>query len=167
MSAGVRMVRAIYELLQIDPSFTLTKARAKYREAFGIRHDDESIDKEYMWCVARHLGSPRMFSWCAPDVAIPLRIALAMLLRESSVRKKRKGLKSQKTPLMLRLGEIAQMEEAQRLKSEIMKRSVTRRGRDFQPVLLSDILSGAGLRKKHQCTDRFAQAALRLCSLFV
>jgi hypothetical protein len=54
-----------------------------------------------------------------------------LLLRESGVRKKRKGHKSQKTPLMLRLGEIAQMKEAQRLKSELMKKSATKTGRAF------------------------------------
>lgn len=113
MSNEVLAARRIYERLQSDPSFTVTRARAAYREAFGVSPDDPSIDMKYAERIVGHLGYARLYSWCAADVAIPLPIALAYFLREISGRKS-------KTSPALRHGEIAQMEEAKQLKAKLM-----------------------------------------------
>jgi hypothetical protein len=114
LSDDVLKARDIYKSLEEDPSFNLTKAHAKYLELFGVSHADESIDEEYIALVRQHFGYSRMFSRTNAEVALPLRIALAFYLR------RRRGRKH-KTSVMVRHAKIAQMEEAQRLKTKYMK----------------------------------------------
>jgi hypothetical protein len=114
MSDETLAARDIYERFQIDPSFTLSRARVAYREAFGVSHEHKSIDEQYLELVAGHFGYARLFTWCAPDVAIPLRIALAFFLREMSGRKS-------KDSSALWFGKRTQMKEALELKAKYMK----------------------------------------------
>jgi len=119
MSNEVSAGRRIYDELQNDPSYTLTKARAAYREAFGVPHNHKSIDEQYINLVKHHFGFVRTFTRVLPKVALPVRIALAFYLRELGDRKSKKSF-------AMRIAEEIQMEEAQRLKKEYM---TTRRPR--------------------------------------
>jgi hypothetical protein len=117
MSERLLKVRAIYDRLQNDPTFSVTEARETYKHDFGVPPKDDSIDRRYVEVVENHFGYPevgRPRSWCAEDVSVPADIALALFLREISGRKS-------KTPRVLSLAQKAQMEEFQQLKDKIKK----------------------------------------------
>jgi hypothetical protein len=113
MSDEILKARNIYKSLEEDPSFSLKKAKDKYREVFGISHDHGSLDKEYIALVRKHFGYPRLFTRTNADLSIPVRLALAFFLRELHRRK-------HKTSLTVLRAKTAQMEEAQRLKPKYM-----------------------------------------------
>jgi len=56
ISDDVLKARDIYKSLEEDPSFNLEKAQNKYREVFGISHDQGSLDEEYIALVRKHFG---------------------------------------------------------------------------------------------------------------
>jgi hypothetical protein len=132
MSEDVLKVRDIYERWRTDPSFTLAKARAKYLELFGISHNHKRINDEYISQVLTQFGYARLFSWTGPDVAIPVKIALALFLRELGGRKRKTAT----------FGEIAQMEEARRLKAELKKKSTMKKSRAYDAeVAAAEVVS--------------------------
>jgi hypothetical protein len=113
MRADALAAGAIFERLQTEPKFRLTAARKEYRNAFGISHKHRRIDQEYMEIIGSHFGLYRSLSTPRPNVAIPIRIALAFFLREMKGRKN-------KTPLALQQAKKAQIEEFLRVRAEIM-----------------------------------------------
>lgn len=100
MSEEEQAARELYKKTQ--DGMTLTKARAAYRAAFGVGVNDPSINAEWGPLLARHCGgfirtasgSTRAFPYEeGPNVAVPLRIALAHYLRPggSQQRKGQRG----------------------------------------------------------------------------
>ena len=101
-SAEEQPARELYDKLQ--DGMTLTKARAAYRDAFGVGVNDRSIDAEFGQLLARHCGGFIQTSYSGslrqpipyergPNLAVPLRIALAYYLRPggSQQRKGQRG----------------------------------------------------------------------------
>jgi hypothetical protein len=113
MSDEAQNALGIYRRLKTDRSYNLSHARMDYREKFGVGHDDEIIDRQYLRIVERHFGYPRPLSRCLETVPIPVHVALAFSLRELAGRKK-------ETPLDLVLGEREQMAHAQEIKVRLM-----------------------------------------------
>jgi hypothetical protein len=113
MGDDVLKAREIYKSLEEDPSFTLKKAKDKYREVFGISPDHGNLDREYVALVRNHFGHFRPYTRPDAEIRIPVRLALAFFLRELHGRKR-------KTSLTLWLGKITQMDKAQALKTRYM-----------------------------------------------
>jgi len=114
----VLAARRIFDRLLRDQTFTLTKARAAYREEFGISPKDKSIAREFTRVVEKHFIYPaiaRMKNWSSPEIAIPVRIAVALFLGEHSGRKK-----GRQRPYLQGLGRWHQMKKVVRLKEKYM-----------------------------------------------
>jgi hypothetical protein len=119
MSDRLLAARTIYDRLQKELFFTVSKARRAFQEAFEVPPDHPSIDQRYLEIVENHFGytsAGRLRSWCAEDVSVPADIAIAFYLREIPGRKS-------KTPRVLRMAQKAQMEEFQQLTDDIQRKT--------------------------------------------
>jgi hypothetical protein len=120
----VLKVGDIYAKLKANRSYTLPNARADYREAFGVLPDDKSIDQELQRLMEEHIWYSfvnRLRTHCAPELAIPLRLSLALMLREGAGR----GTGARPTAAT----EVrALMSEARELKAKYMKKQGLKAG---------------------------------------